>query len=80
MISPAQIRAARSLLGWKQTELAAASGLSDTEIKTIEAGLANARGSTLARLEKAFDEAGVVFFDGGEIKDGGLGLRMKSRE
>jgi hypothetical protein len=35
VITPGQIRAARLLLVWKQTDLAAASGLSETEIRGL---------------------------------------------
>ena len=35
VITPGQIRAARSLVGWNQADLAAASGLSETEIRNI---------------------------------------------
>jgi transcriptional regulator with XRE-family HTH domain len=80
VITPSQIRAARKLLDWKQTDLAKAAGLSDVEIKNLERGLANPRPSTLDRLEKAFDEAGVVFLAAGEFGDGGPGLRLKNRE
>jgi transcriptional regulator with XRE-family HTH domain len=80
LITSAQIRAARKLLGWKQVDLAKTSGLSETEIKNIEHGLTRPRGSTLDRIQTAFDQAGVVFFAAGEVKDGGPGLRLKDRE
>jgi transcriptional regulator with XRE-family HTH domain len=80
MITPAQIRAARLLLGWRQIDLARASGLSDVAIKNIERGLSNPRSSTLERLQTAFDQAGVLFFEAGEVKDGCPGLRLASRE
>jgi predicted transcriptional regulator len=57
-----------------------ASGLSDVGIKNIERGRVTPRSSTIERLERAFDEAGVLFFEAGEVKDGGPGLRLKSRE
>ena len=77
MITPAQIRAARALLGWNQIQLAAAAGLTEITIKDLERGLANPRPSTLDRIQQAFDEAGVVFFEAGEVKEGGPGLRLK---
>jgi transcriptional regulator with XRE-family HTH domain len=80
MITPAQIRAARLLLGWRPIDLARASGLSDVAIKAIEAGLSNPRRATLERIQTAFDQAGVLFLESGEGKDGGPGLRLKSRE
>jgi transcriptional regulator with XRE-family HTH domain len=80
MITPAQIRAARALLGWNQIQLAAAAGLTEITIKDLERGLANPRPSTLDRIETAFDQAGVVFLEAGEVRDGGLGLRLKNRD
>jgi predicted transcriptional regulator len=50
MITPAQIRAARALLGWKQTDLAKAADVSEISVKNIERGATDARGSTLAKI------------------------------
>lgn len=64
-ITPAQIRAARGLLGWKQTDLASASDVSEASIKNIERGLASPKPRTLAALETSLRAAGVSFVDGG---------------
>ena len=77
MITPRQIRAARSLIGWKQSDLAAASGVSEISVKNIERGATDPRASTLGALQKAFLEAGVVFLDPGDTRDGGPGLRLR---
>lgn len=77
MITGAQIRAARALLGWKQTDLATASGISEISIKNIERGATDPRSSTLAAIQSAFDKAGVVFLDPGDTRDGGSGVRLK---
>lgn len=79
MITPAQIRAARALLGWKQTDLAVASGVSEMSIKNIERGITDARASTLGAIQQAFLEAGVVFLDPGDTRDGGPGVRLVRR-
>lgn len=76
MITPPQIRAARALIGWKQSDLAAASGVSEISIKNIERGATDPRSSTLDAIQKAFIQAGVVFLDAGDTRDGGLGVRM----
>ena len=80
MITAAQIRAARALLGWRQIDLAKASELSEIEIKNLEAGLTNPRSLTIERLLKAFGQAGVVFFGAGEVKGDGPGVRFKNHE
>lgn len=77
MISPAQIRAARALVGWKQTDLAAASGVSEMSIKNIERGATDPRASTLAALQGALETAGVLFLDPGVNRDGGPGVRLR---
>ena len=77
MISPAQIRAARSLLGWKQSELAKAADLSLTALNNIERGAADPRVSTLAGIQKALEAAGIVFI---AENGGGPGVRLRDRQ
>jgi predicted transcriptional regulator len=79
MITPAQIRAARALIGWKQSDLAAASSISVISIKNIERGATDPRSSTLAAIQDAFTKAGVVFLDPGDTRDGGPGVRLTAR-
>lgn len=76
MITPEQIRAARAFIGWKQTDLAEAFGLSEITIKNIERNATNPRDSSLRKIEAAFDTAGVVFLEPGATQDGGYGLRL----
>jgi transcriptional regulator with XRE-family HTH domain len=78
MITPAQIRAARALLGWKQTDLAERSGVSEISIKNIERGATDPRSSTLGAIEKAFGSAGLIFLDPGDARDGGAGVRFRT--
>ncbi len=59
MISSAQIRAGRALINAKQTELAAASGISLATLNNIERGLGDPRASTLRAIESALNLAGV---------------------
>lgn len=76
MITPAQIRAARSLIGWTQAQLAERSGVSEVSIKNIERGATDPRAATLAKMQTAFKEAGVVFLDDGDMRPGGKGVRL----
>jgi transcriptional regulator with XRE-family HTH domain len=80
MITAAQIRAARALIGWKQTDLAAKSGVSEISIKNIERGHTDPRSSTLGALQAAFDKVGVVFLEPGDTRDGGIGVRLKLKK
>jgi transcriptional regulator with XRE-family HTH domain len=78
-ISIRQVKAARELLGWKQTDLAAASGLSIVTIRRIESagGELGGRADTAAKIVAALEEAGIVFLDEGDVRDGGAGVRLK---
>lgn len=77
MITPAQIRAARALIGWKQADLARAASVSEISIKNIERGATDPRSSTLSAIEAAFNAAGVLFLDPGVTRDGGAGVRLR---
>jgi hypothetical protein len=46
-------------------------------IKNIEPGATDARGSTLAAIQEALFQAGVLFLDPGDIRDGGAGVRLR---
>lgn len=78
MITPAQIRAARALIGWRQADLAKKSGISEISIKNIERGSTDPRASTLAAIQDAFAKAGVEFIEpGGSSLGGGRGVRLR---
>ncbi len=59
MISPSQIRAGRSILNVKQSELAKAAGISLATLNNIERGVGDPRASTLEAIERALYRAGV---------------------
>jgi transcriptional regulator with XRE-family HTH domain len=70
-----QIRAARGLLGWSQTELAKRAGLSLPTVKRVEAGFGpRVSDDARAKLQRAFETAGVVFID---ENGAGPGVRLK---
>lgn len=78
MLTPEQIRAARGLLKWKQTDLAKAAGVSEISIKNIERGATDARGSTLRKIQQAFEKAGLeVIPERTPSLDGGAGVRLR---
>jgi ribosome-binding protein aMBF1 (putative translation factor) len=72
MISIAQIRGARGLLGWSQVELAKAADLSEPTIKRFETGLAKVSEAAVAKMVSALEAAGVEFTNGGQ-----QGVRLK---
>lgn len=65
-MSPSQIRAARALIGAKQSDLARAAGVSLATLNNIERGVGDPRSSTLERIETALAGAGVEFEDDAE--------------
>lgn len=70
-MTPKQIKAARILLDWKQSDLANATGLSKTAITQIESGYVLPRQSSLNAIRDALEAKGVVFIDtqGVQIRD-----------
>ena len=81
MISAAQLRAARALLGIDQRTLAALAGVSLPTIQRMEASRdEHVRGvvSTLAKIVAALDAAGVELIGNDQPSQGrGRGVRLK---
>ena len=80
MISSAQIRAARALLGIDQRKLAELSGLSVPTIQRMEASDGVIRGNvdSLVKLISALERSGVeVIAEGAESRGLGRGVRFK---
>jgi transcriptional regulator with XRE-family HTH domain len=73
MITAAQIRAARGLLKWTQSTLAAKSGLSIVTLNMIESETVQPRKSSLTAIQQALESGGVEFIGTG----GGLGVRFR---
>jgi len=65
MITPAQIRAARALLGWHQSDLAKAAGVSLNTLNNLERDVVDARRSTVTAIQRALEQAGIEFIEGG---------------
>ncbi len=77
IINVEQLRAARGLLGWSQSKLAAEAGLSLPTVKRVE----TQRGATVSEdarllLQRALERAGVSFI---EENGGGAGVRFRER-
>jgi transcriptional regulator with XRE-family HTH domain len=81
VITAAQLRAARALLGIDQRALAERAGLSLPTIQRMEAsdGLIRGNVDSLMKLVAALDEAGIVLIGEGAVsQDGGRGVRLRS--
>jgi transcriptional regulator with XRE-family HTH domain len=80
MITAAQIRAARGLLGMDQRKLAEAAGLSLPTIQRMEASEGQVRGNvdSLVKVVEALERAGVeLIAEGAVSSEGGRGVRLK---
>ena len=73
-----QVKAARALLGWSQSDLAANSGISEPTIARLESayGEIGGRRGTAEKIRNALEAAGVEFID---ENGGGPGVRLKKR-
>ena len=81
MITAAQIRAARALLGLDQRRLAEAAGLSLPTIQRMEGSAGQVRGNveSLVRVVEALEKAGVeLIAEGATSPGGGRGVRLKT--
>lgn len=81
MLTAAQLRAARALLGIDQRELAQRSGLSLPTIQRMEASEGVIRGNvdSLMKLVEALAGAGIeLIAEGAASNGGGRGVRLKS--
>ena len=82
MITAAQLRAARALLGLDQRKLADLAELSLPTIQRMEASDGVIRGTvdSLTKLIGALDAAGIELIgEGAASPDGGRGIRLKRR-
>ncbi|MDZ7621194.1 MAG: helix-turn-helix transcriptional regulator [Candidatus Competibacteraceae bacterium] len=82
MITAAQLKAARALLGMDQRTLAEAADLSVPTIQRMEASDSTVGGmvDSLVKLIAALDAAGIELINEGAVSEsGGRGVRLKHR-
>lgn len=80
MITAAQMRAARALLGIDQKTLAELAGLSVPTIQRMEASSGNVRGvvDSLTRVVEALERAGIELIgENATSSGGGRGVRLR---
>jgi predicted transcriptional regulator len=72
-----QIKAARALLGWSQSDLARRSGISEPTIARLESldGELGGREETVRKIRAALENSGIEFINGG-----GPGVRLRRRQ
>jgi transcriptional regulator with XRE-family HTH domain len=74
MITAAQCRAARGLLGWSQLDLAKFAGIGVVTVHQFESNASQPRHATVEVVRRAFESAGVEFID---KNGGGPGVRLR---
>jgi predicted transcriptional regulator len=81
VISAAQIRAARALLGISASELASRAKVGWATVQRFEAqkGVPQSRSTTLQRIQETLEDAGVVFL-GDPVDCPGVQLQRKQPE
>jgi transcriptional regulator with XRE-family HTH domain len=77
MITVEQLRAARGLLGWSQSDLADRAGLSLPTVKRLEGGFGpSVSDDARKKIKRALESAGIEFID---ENGGGPGVRLRKR-
>ena len=74
-MKPVQLKMARAAVGWGVRELAKKAGVTANTVTRIENG-ADAKQSTIDRLQHALEAAGVEFI---QENGGGPGVRLRKR-
>lgn len=81
MITAAQIKAARALVGLTQDDIAKATALSVQTIKRMESvGTERSTAGNVDAVKKALQAAGVMFLEDGDATSGGPGVRLAKKD
>ena len=75
-MKPVQLKMARAAVGWGVRDLAKKAGVTANTVTRIENG-ADAKQSTIDKLQHALEVAGIEFID---ENDGGLGVLLRKRQ
>jgi predicted transcriptional regulator len=70
------MRAARAVLGWSQTELGKKARVTQRAIYRLEKAAVQARRLTQARIDQAFEDAGIGF---AQLPNGGFEMIVHSQ-
>ena len=74
LLVPAQIRAARALLGLSQEQLANSADIAVSSVRDIESNRRAPEAQTIASIRRTLENKGVVFIPGTETE--GFGVRL----
>jgi transcriptional regulator with XRE-family HTH domain len=77
MLTGEQVRAARAMLDWEQSELAERANISVKTVKRMEATSGHIDARSIYSVKTALERAGIEFLDGdGDWRSRGEGLRF----
>jgi transcriptional regulator with XRE-family HTH domain len=77
VLTPAQLRAARALLGWSREDLADKSEVGAETVKNFELRGSDPKLGTVNKWRRALEQAGVTFLE--ESETDGPGVRLKKQ-
>ena len=79
LITTRQVKAARALLAWSQSDLAEKSKVSEPTIARLESvdGELGGRQDTIEKIRAALETAGITFL---QPSDGGPGVQLKNKK
>ena len=75
MLTPAQLRAARAMVGWSREDLAQKSGVSAPAARDFEVNGSDPKQGTVQKWRRALETAGVKFIDADDQDGPGVRLR-----
>lgn len=78
MLTPLQIKLARTALGMGVRELGAAAGVSPSTVQRFESGIGGMQTRTLEKIQIVLEEGGIIFIPADAV--GGPGVRLKGGE
>lgn len=76
MVTPREVKAARSLLGWTRQKLADRAIVSLNSVVRFEQGVGDPRTSTATALRRALEKAGIEFLS---LTSDCEGIRLRKR-
>lgn len=75
MMTPLQMKLARTALGLGVRELAVAAGVAPSTVQRFESGKGDMHSRTLERVQQVLEEGGVIFISADVT--GGPGIRLR---